>query len=257
MKILFFGRKSVGADALAYLSTLHNVEVVGVLTDNHLSVSPTYVEATRQGLTVFSFDEAREAIHKGNLSYDLGLSMLYWRKLGIEFIEEPILGTINFHPAPLPEYKGTGGYNLAILEGLSEWAVSAHYVDDKIDTGDIISVNRFPIDSERETVVSLERTCRDKLLYTFKTVVNRVLTEGKLQCFPNVGGHYTSRAQMEAMKEIRPGDDIERKIRAFWFPPYDGAYITMGGKKYTLVCEQILQQLADPDASSLFTTNCR
>ena len=41
MKILFMGRKQVAADALSYLLTLENVEVVGVLTDSHLDVSPT------------------------------------------------------------------------------------------------------------------------------------------------------------------------------------------------------------------------
>jgi methionyl-tRNA formyltransferase len=62
---------------------------------------------------------------------------------------------------------------------------------------------------------------------------------------------------METMKEIRPGDDVSRKIRAFWFPPYDGAYQLIGNQKFTLVNQLILQQLADPSASNLFTeTKC-
>ncbi|HAJ43978.1 MAG TPA: formyl transferase, partial [Alcanivorax sp.] len=47
--------------------------------------------------------------------------------------------------------------------------------------------------------------------------------------------------------------DVERKIRAFWFPPYDGAYKVINGVKCTLVSRTILESLADPSTSSLFT----
>ena len=40
-----------------------------------------------------------------------------------KLIREPLLslgriGCLNFHPAPLPDFRGLGGYNVAILEGL-------------------------------------------------------------------------------------------------------------------------------------------
>ena len=90
----------------------------------------------------------------------------------------------------------------------------------------------------------------------FKDVFNAArLSEERLATISNVGGRYISRAQMEAMKEIRSGDDISRKIRAFWFPPYDGAYQLIGNQKYTLVDRFILEQLADPSISSLFMEN--
>ena len=47
----------------------------------------------------------------------------------------------------------------------------------------------------------------------------------KLPTTPNIGGRYVSRDEMEATKQIHDGDNIEKKIRAFWFPPYDGAYV--------------------------------
>ena len=39
------------------------------------------------------------------------------------------IGCLNFHPAPLPDLRGVGGYNVAILEGMREWGVSCHFVD--------------------------------------------------------------------------------------------------------------------------------
>ena len=55
---------------------------------------------------------------------------------------------LNFHPAPLPDIRGLGGYNVAILEDFAEWGVSAHFVDEEFDTGDLVRVDRFPIDRE-------------------------------------------------------------------------------------------------------------
>lgn len=161
MKILFMGRKQVSANLLRFLTKQDHIEIVGVLTDSHLQGSPTTAAAQELGLPLYTFDTALEAMREGRLKYDLGLSVLYWRKLRDEFLSIPTLGTINFHPALLPEYKGTGGYNLAIMDELNEWGNTAHYVDASIDTGEIIEVDRFPIDAETETAQSLERKpCR-------------------------------------------------------------------------------------------------
>ena len=48
---------------------------------------------------------------------------------------------------------------------------------------------------------------------------------------------------LEAM-EVKPGDDVDAKIRAFWFPPHEGAYINIDGKKYMLINEMIWTQLS-------------
>lgn len=253
MKILFMGRKSVAAEALAWLVQHPGVEVVGVLTDHHMPVSPTADQAREFGLPLFTLEQVEQRLAGQQLQFDLGLSMLYWRRIPSAFLTVPACGIINFHPAPLPDYKGTGGYNMAVLQGLNEWAVSAHYVDSDIDTGNIIEVERFPIDPENETARSLEASCRTKLSTLFTRIVSQVLhTRGRLPSYPNVGGRYIKRTEMEAMKRLSPGDDIDRKVRAFWFPPYDGAYIELDDQRYTLVNRRILNQLADPTASNLF-----
>ena len=252
--VLFMGRKRVAADTLTWLSQKHDVNVVGVITDDHLQVSPTYTAAKEQSLPVLSRESAEHLIDNGEMRVDLGVSVLYWQKIRQPVLQRATRGVINFHPAPLPEFKGTGGYNLAVLEGHSEWAVSAHYVDEHIDTGELIDVDWFGIDQERETAQSLEARTQPILLAQIKRITHAALrTEGKLDASPNIGGRYIARADMEAMKEVKDGDDVERKIRAFWFPPYDGAFIHLGGVKCTLVHRPILESLADPDVSNVFT----
>ncbi len=253
-RVLFMGRKQVAADALTWLSEQVGVAIIGVLTDDQLEISPTREAAISRGISVLDFDQTSELIRNRGLSYDLGLSMLYWKKLTGPFLDGAPLGNVNFHPAPLPEYKGTAGYNLAILEGRQTWAATAHYMDENIDTGGIIEVDEFPIDANTETAQSLELKCRPVLLDLFKrTVAVALSANARLPTSPNIGGKHISRRQMEEMKLIKDDDDVDRKIRAFWFPPYDGACMNIKGKQYTLVNRQILESLADPTSSSLFS----
>ena len=253
-KILFMGRKEVSSTILQWLVGLPDVNVVGVLTDSHLEGSAVASVAIANGLKLFGFDDALQSMKSGELDFDLGISVLYWRKLKEEFISIPCKGVINFHPAILPEYKGTGGYNLAILDQLSEWGISAHYVDESIDTGAIIDVSKFRIEPNTETAQSLESTTMSKMKGFVINIIQKALeSDALLMTTENVGGRYLSRPQMEALKEIVPGDDIDRKIRAFWFPPYHGASITINEKKYTLVNEKILHELSPKGSTSLFT----
>ena len=247
------GRKPVAGDALKWLLSKECVEVVGVVTDSHLPQSICTDIANDNCIPLFSFEEALKKANSGELQFELGLSMLFWRKLKEGLIHSPELQTINIHPAPLPEYKGTAGYNLAILDGLDEWAMTAHYVDEEIDTGEIIKVQKFPICKNTETAKSLEKISQEYLFKLFVNVVDSVLQKRSvLPTTPNRGGRYVTRSEMELMKEIKDGDDIHKKIRAFWFPPYDGAYININGKKFTLVDEYILNSLADSSVSKVF-----
>lgn len=244
------GRKEVSAEALRW-TVERGFDVVAVMTDSHLSESPTAQVAAELKLPLHTYESASAAIVAGDLSFDLGVSLVYWRILKEPFLSHPKLGIINFHPAPLPQYKGTAGYNMAIMDELEKWAVTAHYIDNGIDTGDIIEVLEFSFDHKEATALSLERTSQQYLLALFKNTIERTRENGVLPAKSNEGGRYICRDEMEAMKEIRPLDDIDKKIRAFWFPPYTGAFIELEGKKYTLINSTILEALVDPTVTGL------
>ena len=52
--------------------------------------------------------------------------------------EVPRLGSICFHPSPLPRYRGGSAINWQIIKGESETAVSVFWVDPGIDTGPLL-----------------------------------------------------------------------------------------------------------------------
>jgi methionyl-tRNA formyltransferase len=174
IRTILCGRKQVTVRCIEFLSRSNEFVLQGILTDSQFADSPTVEAARRFGVPILDWSYVNQAAASDQLDVDLIVSMLYWRKFKGPLIELPKLGTINFHPAPLPHYKGTAGYNLAILESLSEWAVSAHYVDENIDTGPIIQTASFPIDVEEETVASLEAKSAKALYELFESVVTRV-----------------------------------------------------------------------------------
>lgn len=160
----------------------------------------------------------------------------------------PKIGCINLHPAPLPDFRGVGGYNFAIYENLSFWGVSAHFVDESFDTGDIIKVRKFDINPEKETAFSLEQKSQYFLLDLFKEVIDTVLEGGTLPRTPQGEGRYIAKQDFEKLQKIEPSDtlaEIEKKIRAFWYPPYKGASIEIQGRKFTIIDERLLREIGE------------
>jgi methionyl-tRNA formyltransferase len=156
---------------------------------------------------------------------------------------------LNFHAGPLPEYGGWAFYNVAILENATEYGCTCHYMDEGFDTGPLLRVARFPIDPRAETAVSLERKAQARMVGLFHEF-----------CMMAESGHplpieaqdrskmrYLKKEEFEALKEIPPGADhetIQRHARAFWSPPYECAYVKVGGVKVEIVPDLVKDQLA-------------
>jgi methionyl-tRNA formyltransferase len=181
---------------------------------------------------------------EGGDQVDVVVSFLFWERIREPLISAPAIGCLNFHPAPLPDFRGLGGFNVAIVEGLPEWGVSAHFVDAEFDTGDLVAVERFPIDDEEETAYSLDVKSQARLYELFAAVMDRALRGEELPRTPQQGGRYVSREEFEGLRRIKPGDDVERKVRAFWYPPHPGATVEVDGRELTVVDERLLRELA-------------
>ena len=256
MKIIFMGRKKYSADLLEW-TVAQGIEVALVCTDSQFPNSPTMKKANEMGIPVVSMEEAEQYVLDNPGEIDLVVSYLYWRKIRKPLIEGPKFGCINFHPAILPDWRGTAGYNMAIMNKLPEWGATAHYVDATIDTGSIIRIYKFNFDYRIETAQSLEKKTQEIQVSLYKSVLLDVREHGRLEAIPQKSedGVYISRDQMNSMKEIDlnnlDAEDIDLKIRAFWFPPYEGAFVELKGKRYTLVNKDILKQLQDKDSTAI------
>ena len=87
-------------------------------------------------------------------------------------------GIINFHNGPLPLYGGVNIPSWAILNGEKRHGVSWHYIDERIDTGDILAQKIFEI-PESITAAGLLARCINEGISLFQQECENILT-GKI-----------------------------------------------------------------------------
>ena len=251
-RVIFMGRKPSAARAFMHL-VAQGIHVPLLVAPESAEQNPAlHAAATAHGSLIVEDAEAYAMVaqtHAACQDIDLVISFLYPKKIRAPLYTLGTYGCVNFHPAPLPDYKSRAGYNTAILDGRTEYGVSAHFItSDAFDAGEIIKVQRFPMDSETETAYSLEAKSQRALVDLFGEVIGLFAPGTPILTTPNVGGLYLTSKQLEALREIHPeresAEEIRRKCRAFFFPPYDGATLEVNGQRFTLVDETILQDMA-------------
>ena len=67
----------------------------------------------------------------------------------------PKFGCINLHPSLLPKYRGMSPQHWPIINGDKKTGITVHFIDDGVDTGDIIIQQEMEIKSD-ETVFQLQ-----------------------------------------------------------------------------------------------------
>jgi len=77
--------------------------------------------------------------------FDLGVSYCYPRKITEPLLSTPKKGFVNYHPGPLPKYKGPTELDEAIKNKEIHWGVTVHQMDENYDTGPIIKVKKFDL----------------------------------------------------------------------------------------------------------------
>jgi phosphoribosylglycinamide formyltransferase 1 len=86
----------------------------------------------------------------------------YMRLLTKPFLERFPGRIVNTHSAPLPEFPGSRPIEDVLAAGVPETAATVHYVDEGVDSGAVIAVERVPVlpddtaDSLRERVQAVE-----------------------------------------------------------------------------------------------------
>lgn len=89
-----------------------------------------------------------------NFNADLFIVVAYGQILSKEILDIPKLGCINVHGSILPKYRGAAPVQWSIINGEKNTGVTIMYMNEGMDTGDIILSKELPI-SEEETYGSL------------------------------------------------------------------------------------------------------
>lgn len=177
-------------------------------------------------------------------SIDFVITFGYPLKLGETVIRKGKC-SVNFHPAPLPQYKGRATPCHGILNEEKEWGATCHFLDNDFDTGDIIAVKKFKIEKDKHyTGLDLAKYSWRICYELLRDIVDKYIAGDEIKANSQSGGNYYSKKHLEELKEIKVDDSAEiisKKVRALWYPPHEGAYIVLDGKKFYLIDERILE----------------
>jgi methionyl-tRNA formyltransferase len=171
MKIGYFADGPWGHKTLDLLLKDSSLEVVFVVPRN--DTKDTYLKTTAQNHGIDYIENVSvnsDAFYEQAKSYDCDLfvSMSYNQIFRKRIYELPKYKTINCHAGKLPFYRGRNILNWALINDEKEFGITVHYVDDGIDTGDIILQSTYPITDEDDYSTLLETAYKEcpNLLYT-------------------------------------------------------------------------------------------
>ncbi|CAM1346763.1 methionyl-tRNA formyltransferase [Tenacibaculum crassostreae] len=169
LRIVFMGTPDFASTILQHLVE-NNYNVVGVITaadkpagrGRKLNESAVKKYALSQNLPILQpknlkSEEFQEELQQWNANLQI---VVAFRMLPKSVWAMPKYGTFNLHASLLPEYRGAAPINWAIINGETKTGVTTFFIDDKIDTGEIILQNEVII-KEDEIVGELH----DKLMH--------------------------------------------------------------------------------------------
>lgn len=171
----------------------------------------------------------------------------------------PKLGTFNLHASLLPAYRGAAPINWAIINGEKETGVTTFFIDEKIDTGEILlqdSLEIAPCDTAG--------TLHDKLMLkganlVVKTVDLIALENYKTKKQPKVVATKAPKLFKENTRIdwSEPLKDIYNKIRGLSPFPVAWSKFVMNGEEYTIKLYNTLPDYTQHQEKigSIHTTN--
>lgn len=189
MQIIFFGTPTIAAYTLEQLLKKSKHQIVAVVTKpdraagRGMKINPSEVKriALANNIDVLQPNDLNDPAFIEKLkSYKADLFLVYaFRYLPHEVWTIPPKGTINLHASLLPNYRGAAPINWAIINGETKTGMTIFFINDKIDTGNILIQQEVDIDPE-DTALTLQEKIM-KLSPDFIEQALDIIAKGKFK----------------------------------------------------------------------------
>ncbi|MBQ2677905.1 MAG: methionyl-tRNA formyltransferase [Firmicutes bacterium] len=241
MDIIYMGTPDFAVPALEKLiESDHDVKLVITRPDaerdrgKKVQATPVKETAVSHGIPVMqpvklrTDEETLAKIRK--LQPDLIVVAAYGQILPKEVLDAPKLGCVNIHGSLLPKHRGAAPIQQAIMDGDEETGVTIMYMEEGLDTGDMLAKRATPIG--RKTAGDLHDELAvigaDLLMETLESIEDGTVKPEKQD------DALASYAPMISKKDGKldfseDPEVIERKIRAM--SPWPGAFADLDGKQ--------------------------
>ncbi len=155
MNIVFMGTPEFAVQTLEkIIDAGHNVQAVVTKEDkpkgrgHKIEFSPVKIIAIERDLNILQPKSVKDKQFANTiklLNPDVIVVVAYGKILTKEILEIPRLGCINVHASLLPQYRGAAPIHAAILNGDSISGVTTMFMDEGMDTGDILLKTEVPV----------------------------------------------------------------------------------------------------------------
>jgi len=237
MKVSFLGNHTVGVTALKAIAA--NEDIVSVVAhpfdpEDGVLYDSVYDYATQMGWNTIRSNGKGCSLEDfiKESKPDLIWVTDYRYLLPLSLVNLAPLGAVNLHPSLLPKYRGRASINWAILKGEEELGLTAHFIDEGIDSGDIIEQIRFKLSEDQDIGNALE------LLYPlYERLTYQVLKYFHLGDVPRYSQKHNDATIFPRRKPEdglidwdQPAKRVQDLIRAVSHP-YPGAFSFWHGHK--------------------------
>ena len=245
--------KEAGHDMLAAVTQPDKPKGRG----KEMQMTPVKAKALELGIPVLQPKRVRDpefVEQLRELKPDVMVVVAFGQILTKEVLEVPKYGCINVHASLLPMYRGAAPIQYVILNGEKETGVTTMFMDEGLDTGDMLLKTVVPI-----TADETGGTLHDKLSAAGAELLIRTLEQmeaGTLQRIPQTGETCyvgTLKKSMGEMDWSRPAEELERQVRGL--NPWPSAYTFLNGKALKIWKAEVLhteavssQEAEEPEA---------
>jgi methionyl-tRNA formyltransferase len=172
--------------------------------------------------------------------------MAYGQILPRDILEIPKIACLNLHASLLPRWRGAAPIQAAIAAGDRKTGITVMYMDEGLDTGDILfqrTIDIVPTDTGGSLHDRLAKVAPEALLESLE-----LLAKGNAPRIPQdkTLATYAPKLKREDGKIdwSDPADAIERKIRAF--NPWPGAFMKFDGRNLKIFFAAIVALRGTP-----------
>ena len=240
MKLIFMGTPDFAATILEGLIGSRH-EILAVVTqpdkkkgrNQKLSASPVKELALMHGLVVYQPNKVKEPQFLdllNELKPDAIIVAAFGQILPKALLDIPKYGCINVHASLLPKYRGAAPIQYAILDGETETGISIMYMDEGIDTGDVILQEKLVIEPDEtggslfEKMAALGASC---LLTALEQIENKTAVRIKQDHEQATYVKMISK-DMGRLDFSQPAIKLERMVRGL--DPWPSAFTFLDGK---------------------------
>lgn len=212
-----------------------------------LTKTPIHEVADKYGISVFQPEKIRNDYERIlEVKPDIIITCAYGQIIPKVLLDLPRLGCINVHASLLPKLRGGAPLHHAIIDGLDKTGITIMYMDEAMDTGDIISTISYDIKSS-DTTEDIHDTLRElgaKLLIdTLPSIVtgtNRRIKQNETEA---TYGYNITREE-EHIDFNKRGILIDRLVRGLYSWPLANTII--GDTEYKIVAGYFVKGKGNP-----------